>query len=140
MDPDVADLIAFESERQARKLILVASESSAPQAVLEALGSRFQNLYAEGYPNPETRWLTEEEILDYERQLAHYRRYGDPRYYRGVEYVDIAEALAAKGYEIERKRKSRVRSRARPRTTPSMRPCASPATRSWACPWCMAAT
>jgi glycine hydroxymethyltransferase len=94
IDPDVADLIAFESERQARKLILVASESSAPQAVLEALGSRFQNLYAEGYPNPETRWLTEEEILDYERQLAHYRRYGDPRYYRGVEYVDIAEALA----------------------------------------------
>lgn len=94
IDPDVADLIAFESERQARKLILVASESSAPQAVLEALGSRFQNLYAEGYPNPETRWLTEDEILDYERQLAHYRRYGDPRYYKGVEYVDIAEALA----------------------------------------------
>jgi glycine hydroxymethyltransferase len=94
IDPAVADLVAFESERQARKLILVASESSAPQAILEALGSRFQNLYAEGYPDPETRWLTPDEILDYERQLGNYRRYSDPRYYKGVEYANLIEALA----------------------------------------------
>jgi len=34
------------------------------------------------------------EILDFPARLAHYRRYSDPRYYKGVEYVDIAEALA----------------------------------------------
>jgi len=94
IDPAVADLCDYESERQARKLILIPSESSAPAAVLEALASRFQNLYAEGYPNPETRWLTEDQILNYEMQLGAYRRYSDPRYYKGVEYADIAEALA----------------------------------------------
>jgi glycine hydroxymethyltransferase len=94
LDPDVYELVQLESERQARKLILIASESSAPAAVREALGSVFQNLYAEGYPDEETRWMKEAEILDYPEQLAHYRRYGDPRYYKGVEYVDILESLA----------------------------------------------
>ncbi len=94
LDPDVATLINLEQERQARKLIMIPSESSSPQAVQEALGSCFGNIYAEGYPNPETHWLTEAEILDYEHHLAHYRRYGDRRYYRGVEYADVVEALA----------------------------------------------
>ena len=60
----------------------------------EALGSAFQNIYAEGYPDEETRWMSEEEILDYPARLAHYRRNGDPRYYKGVEYADVVEALA----------------------------------------------
>jgi len=94
LDPAVAGLIDLEKERQARKLIMIPSESSAPWAVREALGSVLMNIYAEGYPNPETRWLTEEEILDYEHHLAHYRRYGDRRYYRGVEYADVIESLA----------------------------------------------
>ncbi len=94
LDPDVFELVQLESERQARKLILIASESSAPAAVREALGSVFQNLYAEGYPDEETRWMKEADILDYPHQLSHYRRYSDPRYYKGVEYVDILEALA----------------------------------------------
>jgi glycine hydroxymethyltransferase len=94
LDPAVAELIALETERQARKLIMIPSESSSPWAVREALGSVLMNIYAEGYPDPETRWLTEEEILDYEQTLAHYRRYGDRRYYRGVEYADVIEALA----------------------------------------------
>ena len=55
VDPAVAELIEHEAERQARKLILVPSESSAPAAVREALGSVFQNIYAEGYPDPRTR-------------------------------------------------------------------------------------
>ncbi len=93
-DPAVAQLIDLEKERQARKLIMIPSESSSPEAVREALGSVLTNIYAEGYPNPETRWLTEEEILDYEHYLAYYRRYGDRRYYRGGEYVDVVEALA----------------------------------------------
>ncbi len=94
IDPAVEELIRLDSERQYRKLILIPSESSAPQAVLEALGSRLQNIYAEGYPDEETRWMTEEEILDYPARLGHYRRYSDPRYYKGVEYADIIEALA----------------------------------------------
>jgi glycine hydroxymethyltransferase len=94
LDPDVYKLTQLESERQFRKLILIASESTSPLAVRDALDSAFQNLYAEGYPDEDTRWLSEEEILDYETRLAHYRRYSDPRYYKGVEYADAIEALA----------------------------------------------
>jgi glycine hydroxymethyltransferase len=93
-DPDLDRLIQVESERQYRKIILIPSESSAPQAVREALGSVFQNLYAEGYPDEDTRWMSEAGILDYPARLGHYRRYSDPRYYKGVEYTDILEALA----------------------------------------------
>ena len=94
LDPDVFELTQLEQERQARKLILIPSESQAPHAVREALGSAFQNIYAEGYPDEEMRWMTEEEILDYPARLAHYRRSGDPRYYKGVEYADVVESLA----------------------------------------------
>ncbi|RLC85470.1 MAG: glycine cleavage system aminomethyltransferase GcvT [Chloroflexi bacterium] len=94
LDPDVAQLIDFEKERQARKLIMIPSESSSPGAVREAIGSALMNIYAEGYPDPETHWLTEDEILDYEHHLAYYRRRGDRRYYRGVEYADVIETLA----------------------------------------------
>ena len=94
LDPDVFDLTQLEAERQARKLILIPSESTAPMATREALASAFQNIYAEGYPDEESRWMTEEEILDYPARLADYRRNGDPRYYKGVEYADAVEALA----------------------------------------------
>ncbi len=94
VDKEVDELIQLESERQVRKLILIPSESSAPQSVRESLASPFQNLYAEGYPDEESRWLSEAEILDYPARLAHYRRYSDPRYYKGVEYADLLEALA----------------------------------------------
>lgn len=94
LDPQLAELADIEAERQYRKLILIASESTAPRAVLEALGSNFHNLYAEGYPDDETRWMDDAELFDYEMRLGHYRRYADPRYYKGVEYADIVEALA----------------------------------------------
>ncbi len=94
LDADVFQLTQIEAERQARKLILIPSESAAPQAVRETLSSTFQNIYAEGYPDEETRLMTQEEILDYDRRLAHFRRYSDPRYYKGVEYADAVEALA----------------------------------------------
>src|SRR5688572_33162773 len=94
LDPDVYELTQLEAERQARKLIMIASESSAPLAVREGLSSAFQNIYAEGYPDEETRQMSEEQILDYPQRLAHYRRYSDPRYYKGVEYADAIEALA----------------------------------------------
>lgn len=94
LDPDLHTLIQLENERQNRRIILIPSESAAPIAVREALGSSFQNIYAEGYPNEDTREMTEAEILDYKTRLAFYRRYSDPRYYKGVEYADTAEALA----------------------------------------------
>ena len=94
IDPAVAELVNHDTARQIRKLILIASEATAPEAVREALMSPFHNLYAEGYPDPRTRKQTEEQILDYDEQLGYYRRYGDPRYYKGVEYADIVEALA----------------------------------------------
>jgi glycine hydroxymethyltransferase len=94
IDPDVYELSQIEAERQYRKLILIPSESTAPQAVLDALGTRFHNLYAEGYPDEDMRWMREDEILDYEARLGHFRRYSDPRYYKGTEYADIVEALA----------------------------------------------
>jgi len=94
IDPEVSGLIEHEAERQIRKLILIPSESTAPVAVRESLGSVFQNIYAEGYPDEEMRFMSEEDILDYPARLANYRRYADPRYYKGVEYADIVESLA----------------------------------------------
>ena len=94
LDPDVHDLTQIEAERQYRRLILIPSESTAPLAVRETLASAFNNIYAEGYPLESTRTMPENEILDYGPRLAHYRRYSDPRYYKGVEYADTVEALA----------------------------------------------
>ena len=94
LDPELSDLIRFETERQARKLIMVPSESIAPAAVHRALASSFSHLYAAGYPDERTRHLTEDELLDYARELGHFRRYSDPRYYKGGEYADVLEALA----------------------------------------------
>ncbi len=67
-DPEVAAAINLETERQASKLELIASENFVSEAVLEAQGSVLTNKYAEGYPGK--------------------------RYYGGCEYVDIVEQLA----------------------------------------------
>ncbi len=94
IDPRLFELTQVEAERQYRRLILIPSESTAPLAVREILASAFQNIYAEGYPPEDTRKMIEDEILDYGVMLSRYRRYSDPRYYKGVEYADIIEALA----------------------------------------------
>ncbi len=67
-DPQVADAIHHEMERQEYNLELIASENFVSEAVLEAQGSILTNKYAEGYPGK--------------------------RYYGGCEYVDVAENLA----------------------------------------------
>jgi glycine hydroxymethyltransferase len=67
-DPDIAKIIRLETERQASKLELIASENFVSEAVLEAMGSPLTNKYAEGYPGK--------------------------RYYGGCEFVDMAESLA----------------------------------------------
>lgn len=94
LDPDIESLINIEAERQHRRLIMIPSESTAPLAVRQILASPFQNIYAEGYPRPETRTMSQEKIMDFDLQLGTYHRYSDPRYYKGVEYVDMVEALA----------------------------------------------
>jgi glycine hydroxymethyltransferase len=92
--PFVADLIRWEEERQARKLIFIPSESSAPKAVRQALGSVFQNIYAEGYPPLRMTRDSEKRLRDVDWQLAFYRRYADRRFYKGVDYVHFVEVLA----------------------------------------------
>ena len=94
VEPFVADLIRWEAERQARKLILIPSESYAPRAVRQALGSVFQNVYAEGYPPLRMTREPEERLRDVAWQLAYYRRYADRRFYKGVDYVHFVECLA----------------------------------------------
>jgi glycine hydroxymethyltransferase len=94
IDPDTDMIIGYEEERQARKLIMIPSESMAPRAVRQALGSVFNNVYAEGYPPLRMTRDDEETILDYGHQLAYYRRYADRRFYKGVDYVHFVETLA----------------------------------------------
>ncbi len=93
LDPELDHLLALEDKRQDETIILIASESAAPDAVRQAMGSTFGNIYAEGYPRPESRQQTQNEILDIDYELARYRRNSDPRYYKGVEYADLLEAL-----------------------------------------------
>jgi len=94
VDPDTDLIIEFEEERQAKKLILIPSESICPKAIRKVLGSVFTNLYAEGYP-PLRMTKDEEKLLrDFKYQLAYYRRYSDRRFYKGGDYVNFVEALA----------------------------------------------
>ncbi len=94
LDPIVHNVNALEAARQFHKIILIASESTAPMAVRETLNSAFNNVYAEGYPDEASRAMTEADIVNYTTRLGHYRRYSNPRYYKGVEYCDTVEALA----------------------------------------------
>ncbi len=68
VDPQIAEVLSLELERQQRTLEMIASENFVPVSVLECQGSVLTNKYAEGYPGK--------------------------RYYGGCEYVDIAEQLA----------------------------------------------
>jgi len=94
VDPDTDLIIGFEEERQARRFIFIPSESICPKAVRQALGSVFNNVYAEGYPPLRMTRDEEEMLLDFSYQLANYRRYGDRRFYKGTDYVHFIECLA----------------------------------------------
>ena len=50
VDPEIAEVLHGELERERRTLDLIASENFAPPAVLECQGSVLTNKYAEGYP------------------------------------------------------------------------------------------
>ncbi len=73
VDPEIAEIIRLESERQAKGIELIPSENFVSEAVLEAMGSVLTNKYAEGYPGK--------------------------RYYGGCEYVDRAEAAGDRSRE-----------------------------------------
>jgi glycine cleavage system T protein len=94
IDPYVSKLIKYEEERQQRKIILIPSESFAPSAVLQALGSQFNNVYCEGYPPVRMTKDKLELLNDISHQLSYYRRYADRRFYKGIEYIDVLESLA----------------------------------------------
>ena len=68
VDPDIANAINGEVERQEAHIELIASENYTSPAVMSAQGSQLTNKYAEGYP---------------------YKRY-----YGGCEHVDRVEELA----------------------------------------------
>ena len=68
IDPEVAEAIELEVNRQRNKIELIASENFVSNAVIEAMGTPLTNKYAEGYPGK--------------------------RYYGGCECVDIVENLA----------------------------------------------
>lgn len=67
-DPEIAEAIQKEIDRQESHIELIASENFVSKAVMAAMGSPLTNKYAEGYPGK--------------------------RYYGGCECVDIAENLA----------------------------------------------
>jgi len=94
VDPDIGHIIRLEEERQARRIILIPSESFCPLPVRQALGSVFNNIYAEGYPPSRMCQDDEELLLDLDHQLAYYRRYADRRFYKGADYVHFVETLA----------------------------------------------
>ena len=68
IDPEIAQELGHELDRQRTKLELIASENIVSKAVMEAQGSVLTNKYAEGYPGK--------------------------RYYGGCEFVDVVEQLA----------------------------------------------
>jgi RpiB/LacA/LacB family sugar-phosphate isomerase len=68
VDPEIADAIDHERQRQQENIELIASENFTSPAVMEAQGSVLTNKYAEGYPRK--RWYGGCENVDIVEQLA----------------------------------------------------------------------
>jgi len=68
VDPEIADLIVKEEERQELSIRLIPSENYASRAVMEATGSVLTNKYSEGYPG--RRYYEGQEFIDRIEQLA----------------------------------------------------------------------
>src|SRR6185503_18585807 len=68
VDPEIAELIGRELERQRGEIELIASENFTWPSVLEAVGSIATNKYAEGYPG--RRYYGGCEVVDEIEQLA----------------------------------------------------------------------
>jgi glycine hydroxymethyltransferase len=70
-DPEVAELVRQEAERQSTTLQLIASENFTSPAVLAAVGSVLTNKYSEGYPG--RRYYGGNQIIDEVEDLARHR-------------------------------------------------------------------
>jgi RpiB/LacA/LacB family sugar-phosphate isomerase len=68
VDPEIADVIALERQRQQENIELIASENFTSPAIMEVQGSVLTNKYAEGYPKK--RWYGGCENVDVAEQLA----------------------------------------------------------------------
>lgn len=68
VDPEIAEAIEHERQRQQQNIELIASENFTSPAVMEAQGSVLTNKYAEGYPGK--RWYGGCENVDVVEQLA----------------------------------------------------------------------
>jgi glycine hydroxymethyltransferase len=68
VDPDIAEAINHEAQRQFDNIELIASENFTSRAVMEAQGSCLTNKYSEGYPG--RRWYGGCEYMDVIEQLA----------------------------------------------------------------------
>jgi len=67
-DPEVADLVVAESERQRDSVRLIASENYVSRAVLEATGTMLTNKYSEGYAGK--RYYEGQQVIDQVETLA----------------------------------------------------------------------
>jgi glycine hydroxymethyltransferase len=68
IDPEIAEAIEHERQRQQQNIELIASENFTSPAVMEAQGSVLTNKYAEGYPKK--RWYGGCENVDVVEQVA----------------------------------------------------------------------
>ena len=68
VDPEIAEIIEHERNRQQENIELIASENFTSPAVMEAQGSVLTNKYAEGYPKK--RWYGGCENVDLSEQIA----------------------------------------------------------------------
>ena len=67
-DPEVANLVSAEVERQSSTICLIPSENYVSRAVLEAMGSVFTNKYSEGYAG--RRYYEGQQVVDQLEPLA----------------------------------------------------------------------
>ena len=82
-DPEIADAIKAEMERQNSHIELIASENWVSKAVMAAMGSPLTNKYAEGYPGK--RYYGGCQCVDVEEDLARERA----KKLFGCEYVNV---------------------------------------------------
>ncbi|KAI9785867.1 MAG: Serine hydroxymethyltransferase, cytosolic [Peltula sp. TS41687] len=79
IDPEIAEVMTKEIQRQRESIVLIASENFTSRAVFDALGSPMSNKYSEGYPGT--------------------------RYYAGNEFIDVLEltcqARALKAFKLD---------------------------------------
>jgi len=116
VDPEIAEVLRGELEREQQTLEMIASENFVPRSVLECQGSVLTNKYAEGYPGR--------------------------RYYGGCEWVDISEQLAIdRAKALFGAEHANVQPHSGSQANAAVyHACSRPGTRSWGSPWRTAGT